>query len=233
MIAVAALMAAALVLKPAPKLAGGVEAMPRIGAPMTSQAKRINTAIAAEDQRWAKDRSACLRQGKESYVERGVRVTMAGPEFLAVEAAHDSYCDGAAHPNQWIDYLAWDLTTGAGVRWNELIPGVTMAAPYRGQGDASRRVEWPAVQAVYQARVRGEEGKDPAWWRECREMVEWDEGEFLIGLDGEGGGVLIQPNWASHAQQNCAVAVTLTGAELKALGAAPRLIEALAAAAGP
>lgn len=211
------------------RIARGAEGLPQIAAPLNAITQRINLDLRKQDRTWLRDRAECLGRGKESYAERDARAPMLGPEFFALEVRHDSYCEGAAHPNQFPDILVYDLRTGSAVLWNRLIRGATPhpPSPDAGWGDVSTRVTWPAVHKVYAAKVRATAGKDRAFWSECREIVEQGEGDFYVWPDAKKRGLVLEPNWAPHAARACAEQVVLSPADLRRLSVDARLIRAL------
>jgi hypothetical protein len=214
------------------RLARGAEALPQIAAPSNVITQRINGDLRRQDRIWLAGRAECLGQGKESYVERGARAAMLGPEFFALDVRHDAYCDGAAHPNQFPDILVYDLSTGSPVAWGRLLRGVTPhpPGPDAGWGDVSTLVTWSAAHRLYAAKARGGAGRDKTWWSECRDLVEQEEGDFYIWPDAGQHGLVLEPNWMPHAAQACGEAVVFSPADLRRLGADPRLIRALEAA---
>jgi hypothetical protein len=119
-------------MRAAKPVAHGIEAFPRIAAPLDAAAVRINHALAGADA--SVDRLAVDCNHYKGW-HRGVSVTMRGPRYVSLLAGDDWYC-GGAYPDTDLTALVFDLSTGARVDWTKLFPAgvIAKAAPNPGGG---------------------------------------------------------------------------------------------------
>jgi len=207
-----------------------IEAMPQIVAPKTPATMKINRALKARDREVLARQRACTKQARElgrpsaAGIGRWSWVKMRGPEFLTIESGNSSLC-ATPYEARWLDSMTYDLRTGDVVDWTQLMPGLTVVSyeEYR----APPQVKGRALHARFMKAYRLLRDEDP----ECIEAIDRpDEAEFVLVPDPKDGGLRVQPSFLPHVIQACEDSVTLDAADMRTLGVAPRLVDAIQAA---
>jgi hypothetical protein len=218
----------AVKLRPMPAIAKDVEAFPRIvaGAPPAIMDK-INTALTGDESRLRAARNDCFHNGGKSRGDwsRKIAITMAGPFALSLVARDDYSCPGAAHPDTGALALVYDLTTGRPVDLVKLLPGLKLAGALDTASDGSKigTIASKELTALYKKAAK------PDLDAECKGVLDDQDLSFIAWPDAKAKGLVIEPAGLSHAIAACGVAVTLDEETLKARGAAPEFLAALAA----
>jgi hypothetical protein len=212
-----------------PRVTGHIEHLPMVlpGPAISAiNASRINTSLHREDARGiaaAADCAGNLRQTDKGAAdggwERSVKVTMAGPRYLAYRISDSYYC-GGPYPNDGIrsDFV-YDLTTGRPVDWLRLFPSGARALRETAAGGATL-----GLVAWRQLSSRAAADAEP----DCREAFGQEEyAGFTIGLDAASGVLTAQPAQFPHVIQACAEEVRLGEKALRKLGFDPLLVTSL------
>lgn len=211
---------------------GVVEAFPHLvaGPAVTAtSAEKINAALVRADGRVKSAALDCQASFKEQQHktsrdawQRTITVSMLGPHFVSFTALDSYYC-GGPYPNDGLEMpLVYDLVTGSPVNWVKLLPAGTKGVLSNGaDGTKTGEIVWPAIRKVA---MRDADADCKEAWDSYPEMT------FSISLDAKQGAVVLQPTSFPHAMQACADDVLLDAARLRALKAAPELIEAVEAA---
>ena len=209
-----------LLTTPAP-LADNVEAFPKLigDDPIFAQ---INADLSQRDADALAQSQDCLSQAGSDWAHF-ISVTFAGPHYLNYVATNDYYCASAAHPNSDLSSIAYDLTTGRLVDWRDLLPPALVASEFPDEGPAGGAVGSDALTSLYLAHYPAD--TDEA----CPSVVRENELHFLFRLDAAEHALMMFPAYLPHAVQVCGEVATIPLAELRGLGAAPKLISALAA----
>lgn len=192
-------------------------------------AAKINAALRREDDRAIAAAADCRTSFKEAQGKdpedgwtRSADVTMAGPRYLAIVVSDSYYC-GGPYPNDGLrsDFV-YDVTTGRPVDWTRLFPkGATGKLDSAADGAQLGLIVWPELMRRVKA------GADA----DCRAALEDTEDTgFTVGLDARSGELVAVPAEFPHVIQACADAIRLPVAELRKLGFAPELTDALEAA---
>ena len=213
--------------RPAP-LARFIAAMPRIGHPRDAAERQINLAMDRRDAAGRRAAAAC--RGKGQGWERTTRVTMRGPGYLSYEVA-DAFDCGGVHPDNSTDTVVYDLRTGRPVDWTMLLPpALTGTVSLKPGVDGTRTVSLgsAALRQRFLAAQTPQANPDDA--KQCAEVLAFAVPTGLrVWLDGPAGALAVQPNMP-HGSDSCAQPLLLSAAELRQLGAAPALADALDAA---
>jgi hypothetical protein len=199
-----------------PDLGDGVAALPRLTVPGPAAA-RINADLAARDAAAAEFGADCNTDPPRSFHERLITVTFVGPAYLSLLESTSFYCPGAAHPNEFVAPMTYDLATGAEVEWRALFPVGFLAKnshPWTKTVTAS-----PTLVALYFAH-------SPAMDAECRTEIVRFSASFRVWLDAAEGGLVLMPASLPHVMQACAVPVTLPLATLRTRNFDPVLLAA-------
>ena len=212
--------------------------MPVVADPADDAQRKINAAVKRLDATVRKAVAQCLKDGgKDADWERGVAVTMRGPRFLSYMISDDASC-GGLHPNTSIMSIVYDLDTGQPVDWIKFLPPALIGSQALAEGmDGTRMVTLssPLLRALYltQYRPRSDpEKKTAADDEECRDAVaSAGDGHpaMMAWLDADGDGLALQLD-LPHVMQACADTLVIPVEALRALGAAPALADAIAAA---
>ena len=211
-------------------------AMPRIADPADPSERRINAAVQRLDAALRREMAACKEMGGRNYDwERTVDVPMRGPGFLSYTITDSTYC-GGAHPNTGTMAIVYDLRSGAPVDWSRLLPASWTGTLTLEQGPDGSRMVALRSDRLFALYLRGyEHAHATAGDAECREVVRQERGDGVpamqVWLDVVKGGLAVQFG-LPHAMLACEDAVVIPRATLRAEGAAPMLLEALAAAHG-
>ncbi len=213
-----------------------VAAFPKIARPGDPAQSRIDEALARLDAALPRAIHECRTMSggpaaADAYWTRTITVTMAGPRFLSFMIVDDAFC-GGAHPNTADWGVVYDLTTGRPVDWTRVLPPSLTGKVTLEEGmDNVRtvRLASPRLHALYLA---GYGATDQGSNSDCRDAVTQTPDTpppSSVWLDAAKGGLAVQFDVA-HVAQACALPVVIPLATLKAEGASPELIAALAAA---
>lgn len=204
-------------------LAQDVAAFPKVAA-HDAIASKINASLVRLDRRVLKARADCMTSKNASWA-RSIEVTLRGPGYLSYRVSDDAFC-GGAYPNAGSFALVYDLTTGAPVDWAKLLPKpiVEQTSLDNAQdGTTIGVVASKMMTALYLAGLSKD--LDPG----CKDVLDNGDLTFVLWPDAEAKGLAMQTVGLPHATQACADVVTIGLPKLREMGAAPSLIEALAA----
>jgi hypothetical protein len=150
---------------------------------------------------------------------------MAGPGVLSLVARDDYYCPGAAHPDSGALALVYDLGTGRPVDLVNLLPGLKLASALDTASDGSKigTIASKELTALYRKAAK------PDLEADCKAVLDDQDLTFIAWPDAKAKGLVIEPAGLIHAIAACGVAVTLDVETLKASGASPEFLGALAA----
>ena len=213
---------AAPVLIARPDVAPGVAAFPRLRAvPADHAAARINAALAAGDRRVRAIAASC------GHWTRGVAVRARGPRYLTVLARDSWYC--GAYPDTDIVALTYDLGSGAPVNWAGLLgPRVVAAAKLDTAGDGTRvgaAVSAPLARWYARAALAA-----PGVPKACAPVLGTAGLGFQLWIDARAHGLGIAAAGLAHVVAVCGPSLVVPAAALRAMGARPAILAALAAA---
>lgn len=218
---------APLRLAPGMALAKGVAGAPRIvSGPPAPVVARVNAALARLDARGAKSVRSCredLRANPQaSHSDDGwrrrVKVTFAGPRFLSVLVQEDYDC-ATMYPNTGDEALVFDLQTGRPVDWRPLAPASLHAEAVTGTAPDGATLGYFAAPAFGKLLAK------PA--DECPDADSLEGLQIALRPDRLRGGLVLALRGFNHATQACESETTLRPAQLRRLGFAPELVEAL------
>ena len=202
--------------------------MPRIGNPRDAAERRVNAAMDRLDAAGRTAAAAC--RGKGQSWERETRVTMRGPGYISYEVA-DAFDCGGVHPDNDGYTVVYDLRTGRPVDWAMLLPpALTGAVSLKPGADGTRTVslDSPALQQLFLAAQAPQ--ADPGDAAQCSQVLAFAVPTGMRAwLDGPAGALAVLPRMP-HGSDACAKPLLLPAAELRRLGAAPALVDALDAA---
>jgi hypothetical protein len=228
--------AASLTMTRPAALQKDVAAFPKIAAPSSATARRINAALARLDAALPGVIHEC-RTGStgpaaaDAYWSRKIDVTMAGPRFLSFLIVDDTFC-GGAHPNTAVSALVYDLETGRLADWTRLLPpSLTGKVTTQEDMDGARMVRLTSkrLHALYLAGYGATaQGANP----DCREAVTDTPDRpppASVWPDAKAGGLVVQFD-VVHVAEACALPVVIPLATLKTEGASADLTSAIAAA---
>jgi hypothetical protein len=191
-------------------------------------AERINAALARDRSRVGVAAADCVSSYKEAndgktepdIWTRGVQVNMAGPRFLSLWVADDMNC-GGPHPDVRMLSLVYDLSTGAPVDWLKLFPaGAKAELSEAADGSKIGFVLWPELDKRLISAAEAD----------CKDVFTDEPVRYLIELNAKDGVLWAVPGDLPHVSQGCGNPVELRPAELRRLGFAPALVDALEAA---
>ena len=184
------------------------------------------------DERVRKSAATCKSDdGKPGDWERTVDVPMKGPGFVSYAISDSTYC-GGAHPGFGNTAIVYDLRTGGPVDWTALLPAaLTVKIELVTQADGARMVTLSSkrLYALFLAGYDRERGDDPECKAAVRSVGDAGPPGMTAWLDAKLGGLAVQFD-LPHAVQACADAVVIPASTLRAEGARPALLDALAAA---
>jgi hypothetical protein len=228
--------AGAVQLHTLPAIAPNTAARPRIAAPATPQTARINASLARIDQTWRGFMKDCLGKGKASDVDlnRSAEVTLSGPRYVSIVANDSEWCDGANNPSNSTLALVYDLDAGKPVDWKALLGPklvATEALDNSSDGTTIGTITAPTLQALYIATVKADPDikGDKDWWNGCSDALTDTSLAFLAWPDRKRGGVVIAPSGLPHVVTACAEDELIPLAKLRAEGADPAFLAAIAA----
>ena len=206
------------VLRQPPALAPGMASLPRLTADDPA-ARKINADLERTD-REIKNYALPCNAEPGSWWYRETKVAFAGPRFLSLQAYNDTYCNGAAHPETFLETPTYDLERGEHVNWRLLLPA-HLLAPQPQRFDLAVIKGSPGMVALYLGAV-------PSLPEDCRELVLSDVRYFRLWLGQKDGGLLVVPDDLSHADRACGDPAVFTASMLAKAGVAPALTDALA-----
>lgn len=199
----------ALTLTFPPPLAEDVSSLPRVAA-RDAATRRINTFLSEQDRKKLDRARGCNSDPPRSFVERSVEVAFVGPRYFALVVADVFYCPGAAHPNDFVLPLTFDLTTGLEVDWRSLFPQhlLRTEVPATGFGGV---VGSAALTDLYlSVAVTLDQG--------CRDEIVGNNGYFQVWPSARDRGLILMPAGLAHAMRACADPVVLPVTLLRAVG---------------
>lgn len=204
-----------------PGLAKDIDAFPKLigDDPIFAQ---INADLAERDAAALAESQDCLSKDGSDWAH-GVEVTFAGPRYLNYIAFDSYYCAGAAHPDNNQSSVTYDLTTGRTVNWRDLLPPSLVASGSVDNGTAQDPIGSDALTSLYLAKYPADADQ------ECKDVVRDVDLAFIFHLDAGEHAVKLTPSFLPHAVQACTEVASIPVSELRSLGAAPDLIDALAA----
>ena len=219
-----------------PPVGKDAAAMPVIADPADDAERRINAAVRRLDSALKGSMAECRTGGGRNWDwERSVDVTMRGPGFISYAITDSMYC-GGAHPSSGTMAIVYDLRTGAPVDWTGLLPAsLTGTVALGQQSDGSRMVTLSSGR-LYSLFLAGYDASHAAPSdAECRNVVHGEQADappsMQVWLDAKRDGLAVLFD-LPHAAQACADPVVIPWAVLQREGAAPALLDALAAAHG-
>ncbi len=211
-----------------PALSKGVAAFPRIEGGVSAQAiARIDKSLDGADRRVRQSVKECLAQaGGHGDWTRSVSVAMAGPRFVSL-VARDSYFCGGAYPDTSVLALVYDLDTGGLVDLQKLAPGLSTKTALDTAGDGSKigTIASDKLSSLYREGAKRDDA-DP----DCGNVLKDADLAFIAWPDAKAGGLVVSPTTLPHVVRACGPEVTIAPDALKASGADPALLEALASA---
>jgi hypothetical protein len=212
-----------------PALAADLAAFPRIAGPEAPGLQRINRALADADARVAKAAKECRADAiaaqadpKDAGWQRSVSVTMRGAGYLALVASDNWFC-GGAYPDTDQFALAYDLTTGAPLNWERLLPRALLGtASLDTAGDGTRLgvVASAGLTALYFKLVKPD--------ADCMPALRDTDLHFMLWPDAERDGVAMAPSGLPHAIAACGTDTVIPVATLRTLGVTAGLVDAIA-----
>ncbi len=214
----------------------GVAAMPLIADPVDDAERRVNAAVRQLDVRVRKEAVTCKTPSGASGWERTVDVPMRGPSFISFVIKDSAFC-GGAHPATATMSIVYDLRTGRPVDWTRLLPPSMTGTVKLTIGMDKTKVVTLASRRLYALYIAGYDlgdgtAEDRASCKEAVQQIGGDPPDMMVWLDARRGGLAVQYD-LSHVVQNCAVPVVIPVATLRADGAQPALLDALALAQKP
>ncbi|HEY1795410.1 MAG TPA: hypothetical protein VGG57_04770 [Stellaceae bacterium] len=214
---------ARVVLRDAKPVAHGIAAFPKIVAPKSEAATRVNRALEGADA--SVDRVAVDCNHYKGW-HRTVSVTMGGPRYLSLLASDDWYC-GGAYPDTEFTALVFDLSTGAPIDWMKLFPAdfIGKAGPSPGGGVSDPiGIESPRLWDLFVKTANAAEHDD------CNDVRSDPSGSgtrLMIWPNAKDGGIDLFAAEFPHVVKACAGPATLPTAELRKLGADAALLDAI------
>ena len=197
-------------------------AIPEIADPVDAAEQAINAAVRRLD----KVGIAAVCTGKRNSWERSVETTMHGPRFLSFVVHDDIYC-GGAHPDEAAYAIVYDLSSGRPVDWTKLLPpSLTGNITLQPAADGTRTVYLASAELMRRF-SKAQHPQDPVG---CEGTTDFDDvPPMQLWLDAAAGGLAAMPDVA-HVVQACYEPLVIPVADLRKLGAAPALVDALEAA---
>lgn len=220
-----------------PPIQKDVAAMPLIAEPTDSAEQRINAALHQMDGRLRKALTTCKGDdGAPGNWQRTIDVPMHGPGYLSLVITDDAFC-GGAHPSTATMSIVYDLVTGNPVNWTHLLPSSLTGKVALTKGMDETRMVTLESKRLYALYIAGyDPGPGTAEDRaSCKEAVQnigdTDPPAMMAWLSAKPAGLAVQYD-LSHVVQACAVPVVIPIATLRAEGAKPAMLDAIATAGG-
>ncbi len=222
----------AVKLKAPADVADGIAAMPRIVGPTDAAEARINKALDSLDANAVRGLKTCKApDGTPGGDSRNVTAPMRGPGFLSLVIADSAAC-GGPHPNNGTVAIVYDLTAGTPVDWAKLLPAALVGKQALAENwDGERFVTLTSARllALFKRFYRRGDGDQADCLRAIDDEIASGPPQMSAWPDAKGEGLALQFD-LPYAVQDCAVPAIIPAAELKRLGASPKLLRALAAA---
>ncbi len=233
-------------LTPPHQLSKNFDGLPRLVAPAGPAAERINKALAQADQRAVAAAADCTKDtiasGAETAAEaakpsnppdweRGVSVTIQGPDYLSFVVSDNYFC-GGAHPDVSIFALVYDLRTGAPVNWLRLIAKSSHATASLDQVADGTKIGYVSSQSltdIFTELSDKDNSGDQSAEDDCDNAINYADKNFILWPDAKDDAMDIYLP-VGFAAQPCAGPEEITMPELKTLGFDPRLLQAIATA---
>ena len=216
----AARPAGGLTVQAQPDLGPQNQAMPRFSGGDAAATARINLAMDKLDALTLEGLGACpdMPHGGQT---QAVRVTRNAP-LLAIEVTYESDC--GAYPSSGINSYVFDPATGALIDWARALPeaGVTAGEPDTEM--FTNAFTSASLQARLVAAARKQSDAD--WRNDCLPVLEGQDLSLTARINTETHTLDITPD-LPHVVQACGDSLSLGTADLTALKADPRLIEAV------
>ncbi|MGH7091940.1 MAG: hypothetical protein ACREFB_00210 [Stellaceae bacterium] len=217
-----------VILQPAPPIAKGIAAFPRLvgkpgGKPGDKAIARINRALGQAEVGLGCD------DPKYDW-NRTVAVTMRGPHYLSYVAMDDYYC-GGAYPDTDTMALVFDLTSGAPIDWKALFPAGIVSAAGTGPGNPDSQPVTVTSDALWKRYVKL--AAPVSGIKDCTDVLAnppWHGTGLMLWPDAAADGVAMMAADFPHVIKACGPPVTLTMAELRKLGVRPAFLADLAEA---
>jgi hypothetical protein len=206
---------------------GNIAAMPQIADPSDEAERRINAALQRLDINVLKAADDC----KGGDWTRVVDAPMRGPGFLSLVITDSYSCDDAAHPDASTASIVYDLASGKPVNWAHLLPPSLTGKQDLADEGGSKFVTLASKKlfALYMAGYTdgGATGQD---LQQCKDALKesGDPPAANVWLDAKAGGLAVEIE-LPHAVAACEDVVVIPADRLRAEGAQPALLKALAA----
>ncbi|MEB0045630.1 MULTISPECIES: hypothetical protein [unclassified Pseudomonas] len=208
--------------------------MPLIADPKDDAERRINSALLKLNSHIKKALNVCKSENaSEASWTRTVDTPMQGPGFVSVVITDVAFC-GGAHPSTATMSIVYDLRTGKPVDWTHLLPASLTGKVELSKGIDDTRMVTLSSNALYELFLAGYDSgegsqEDRAACKEAVQNIGSDgPPTMMVWLDSKIGGLAVQYD-LSQVNQACAVPVVITLEKLRAAGAQPVLIDAIAA----
>jgi hypothetical protein len=204
-----------------------IAAMPQIANPSDEAERRINAALRRLDTNVLKAADDC----KGGDWTRVTDAPMRGPGFLSLVITDSYSCEDTAHPDAATAAIVYDLTSGKPVDWAHLLPPSLTGKQELADEGGSKFVTLSSKKlfALYMAGYTdgGATGQD---LQQCKDAMK-DAGDpppANVWLDAKSGGLAVEIE-LPHAVAACEDVVVIPAERLRAEGAHPALLKALAA----
>jgi len=204
-----------------------IAAMPQIANPSDEAQRRINAALQRLDTNVLKAADDC----KGGDWTRVVDAPMRGPGFLSLVITDSYSCDDAAHPDASTASIVYDLASGKPVNWAHLLPPSLTGKQDLADEGGSKFVTLSSKKlfALYMAGYTdgGATGQD---LQQCKGAMQsaGDPPAANVWLDAKSGGLAVEIE-LPHVVAACEDVVVIPADRLRAEGAQPALLKALAA----
>jgi hypothetical protein len=233
-------------LTPPHQLSKNLDGLPRIVTPSGTAADRINKALAEADKRAVAAAADCtqnvIASGAQTAADeakpsnpgdwqRGVSVTMQGPDYLSFLVSDDYFC-GGAHPDISIFALVYDLRTGAPVNWLRLIAKsshITASLDQAADGTNIGYVASPALTDIFTTLSDKDNAGNQSAEDDCDNAIDYADKNFILWPDAKDNAVDVYLP-VGFASQPCAGPEEIAMPALKKLGFDPQLLRAIATA---
>ena len=210
-------------------------AMPMIVNPVDAAERRINAALRRFDASGLKAAKSCKgMDGKPGDWSRSVETPMRGPGYLSFVIYDSAFC-GGAHPDAATMSIVYDLSSGAPVDWTRLLPDSLTGKLALQEGMDGTKMVTLASKRLYALYLEGYKTGDHRDDKDCMEAVR-EAGQdgpppMMAWLDAKAGGLAVALSLPHYATA-CADEFVIPLATLRAEGAQPVLLDAIAAAGG-
>lgn len=202
-----------------PPLAETIDSLPRLSG-LTVAALRINAQMDKDDDKILELALACRAPPPNSWWERDMQIAFSGPGFLSLRTLNDFYCDGAAHPNWYLETPTYDLVTGQHVDWRQMLPA-NLLSPQLQRFDLAVVNGSPQLVELY---LRSNPTSSPR----CQDEIAASVTYFRLWLSAQDSGLMLIPDGLAYAVQACGDPVILSVATLREIGESAVLTNSLA-----